>query len=89
MELYKSKIISLKSSPTLTERWLQDEIVKDPLILGLGEVIVRSQERNQPKGGPCQYEVTQRGSIVLVCPTSSHKLKLVDWGNGATCFKPG
>ncbi|MEI7775573.1 MAG: hypothetical protein WCK17_12460 [Verrucomicrobiota bacterium] len=35
----------------LTERWLQDEIVKDTSILGLGDVVVRSQERNQPKGG--------------------------------------
>jgi len=51
MELYKSKVVSLKSHPVLTERWLQDEIVKDTSILGLGDVVVRSQERNQPKGG--------------------------------------
>ena len=35
----------------MTEKWLQDEIIKDPTILGLGDVIVRSQERTQPKGG--------------------------------------
>ena len=51
MELHKSKVVSLKSHPTLTEKWLQDEIIKDPAILGLGDVIVRSQERAQPKGG--------------------------------------
>ena len=51
MELHKSKVVSLKSHPTLTEKWLQDEIIKDPAILGLGDVIVRSQERSQPKGG--------------------------------------
>ena len=51
MELHKSKVVSLKSHPTLTEKWLQDEIIKDPSILGLGDVIVRSQERTQPKGG--------------------------------------
>ena len=64
MELYKSKIISLKSSPTLTERWLQDEIVKDPLILGLGEVIVRSQERNQPKGGRLDLLLEDQDSAI-------------------------
>jgi hypothetical protein len=51
MELFKSKIISLKNHPILTERWLQDEIVKDTSILGLGDLVVRSQERSQPKGG--------------------------------------
>lgn len=51
MDLYKSKVVSLKSHPVLTERWLQDEIVKDTSILGLGDLVVRSQERNQPKGG--------------------------------------
>ena len=51
MELHKSRVVSLKSHPTLTEKWLQDEIIKDPSILGLGDVIVRSQERTQPKGG--------------------------------------
>jgi hypothetical protein len=51
VELHKSKIVSLKNHPVLTERWLQDEIVKDTSILGLGDLVVRSQERNQPKGG--------------------------------------
>ena len=51
MELHKSKVVSLKSHPVLTERWLQDEIVRDTSILGLGDLAVRSQERNQPKAG--------------------------------------
>ena len=51
MELHKAKIVSLKNHPDLSEKWLQDEIIKDPTILGLGEVIVRSQERSQPNGG--------------------------------------
>ena len=51
MELHKSKVISLRSHPDLNERWLQEQIVKDPTILGLGDLVVRSQERAQPKGG--------------------------------------
>ena len=51
MELHKSRVISLRSHPELNERWLQDQIVNDPSILGLGDLVVRSQERAQPKGG--------------------------------------
>ena len=51
MELHKSKIVSLKSHPLLNERWLQTQIVADPSLLGLGDLVVRNQERAQPKGG--------------------------------------
>jgi predicted transport protein len=51
MELHKSTIVSLKTHPELNEKWLQDQIVKDTTILGLGDLVVRSQERSQPKGG--------------------------------------
>jgi len=51
MELHKSTIVSLRNHPVLTERWLQDRIVNDTTILGLGDLVVRSQERSQPKGG--------------------------------------
>ena len=33
------------------EKWLQDIIVKEPTILGLGDLIVISRERSQPSGG--------------------------------------
>ena len=51
VELHKSTVLSLRKHPVLTERWLQEEIVKDPTILGLGDLVVRSQERSQPRGG--------------------------------------
>ena len=51
MEFHRSHVVSLKNHPTLTERWLQDQIIEDPKILGLGDVVVHSQERYQPKGG--------------------------------------
>jgi predicted transport protein len=47
----------LKATPVLIrkagldERWVQDQIVADPSILGLGEVIVRDKERPQPHAG--------------------------------------
>lgn len=51
MEFHKSRVVSLKGHSILTERWLQDQIVADSSLLGLGDVVVRNQERQQPKGG--------------------------------------
>lgn len=43
--------IYLKEHPEFTEQWLQDRIVEDPTILGLGEVVVVERERRQEKAG--------------------------------------
>lgn len=43
--------ISLKDSNELNETWLQEQIAKDPSILGLGDLIVRDKERIQPNAG--------------------------------------
>jgi hypothetical protein len=47
----KPERFSLKSHPVVNERWVQNRIAEDPKILGLGELILRDQERTQPKGG--------------------------------------
>jgi hypothetical protein len=41
----------LKGHPVLTERWVQDRIAEDPMILGLGNVILKDKERMQPRAG--------------------------------------
>jgi hypothetical protein len=51
MEYKAAKVVSLKNHPTLNERWLQDRIIQDPSILGLGNLEVRESERIQPTGG--------------------------------------
>jgi len=51
MEFKKSTPISLKVHPTLNEKWLQQRIVDDPTLLGLGELIVKDVERRQPRSG--------------------------------------
>jgi hypothetical protein len=35
----------------LDEKWVQDRIAEDPTILGLGDVILKDRERNQPRAG--------------------------------------
>lgn len=41
----KIQTISLKSHPTLNERWVQDVIAEDPSILGIGDVVLKDKER--------------------------------------------
>src|SRR6266576_1862407 len=47
----KHEHISLKGHPDFGEKWLQERIVEDPSILGLGEVIVIERERPQERAG--------------------------------------
>ena len=43
--------INLKTHSSLNETWVQDRISEDPTILGLGDVILKDRERNQPRAG--------------------------------------
>lgn len=43
--------IGMKGHPTLSEKWLQKQIAKDPSILGLGKLDVKDVERQQPGAG--------------------------------------
>jgi len=45
------ELLSLKSLPEFTEKWLEDQIVENPSLLGLGEVEVRGRQRAQPRSG--------------------------------------
>ncbi len=43
--------ISMKTDGRLNERWLQEKLVAQPELLGLGDVVLRDKERMQPSGG--------------------------------------
>jgi hypothetical protein len=43
--------VLLKTHPEFTENWIQDCISNDPSVLGLGELILKDKERNQPGAG--------------------------------------
>ena len=51
MDLHKAKHISLKNHSTLTERWLHQQLIEDPSLLGLGDLEKRDSERRQPGAG--------------------------------------
>jgi len=51
LKYVKFEKISIKDHPEFNEKWLQDRIIDDPSILGLGDVILKDKERIQPHGG--------------------------------------
>jgi hypothetical protein len=51
MPYVRPERILLKSHAEFSEKWVQDRIVEDASILGLGELVVRDRERIQPRAG--------------------------------------
>jgi hypothetical protein len=54
----------------MNERWVQDRIAEDPTILGLGDVILKDKERNQPRAGRLdlllqEVETTRRYEVEI------------------------
>ena len=47
----RAKTVSLKGHPDFSEKWLQERIVADTGLLGLGELVVKDVERRQPRAG--------------------------------------
>lgn len=47
----KPQPIDLKNHQSLREGWIQGLIADDPSILGLGDLVLRDRERNQPRAG--------------------------------------
>lgn len=47
----KSERLWLKAHSQFTEKWVQKLIADDPQILGLGDLVLRDQERVQPRAG--------------------------------------
>jgi len=47
----KPERLWLKTHPEFTEKWVQNLIADDPSILGLGDLVLRDQERIQPRAG--------------------------------------
>lgn len=47
----KAERVWLRSHPELGEKWVQARIAEDPTIIGLGDLVLRDQERMQPRAG--------------------------------------
>jgi hypothetical protein len=47
----KPERLWMKAHPQFSEKWVQKLIADDPAILGLGDLVLRDQERMQPRAG--------------------------------------
>lgn len=81
-----AKLLSMKTDPTINEKWIQDQIEKDPSILGLGDDLqFRDRERRQPRAGRLdllledddrrRYEV----EIQLGATDESHVIRTIEY----------
>jgi hypothetical protein len=50
-QLIKPERISLLNNPEIKETWIQEQIAKDPSLLGLGDLVLKDKERIQPRAG--------------------------------------
>lgn len=78
--------IWLSRHPEFNERWVQERIAEDPSILGLGDVILRDQERIQPRAGRLDLllqdaESTQRYEVELQLGATdeSHIIRTIEY----------
>lgn len=86
MPSVKLSTIQLKTNQEYNERWVQEQIAKDPSILGLGELTLRDKERIQTGAGrldlllqdpevPKRYEV----ELQLGALDESHIIRTVEY----------
>ena len=51
MKYVRHRQIQMRNHPELSEKWIQQLLVDDPSLLGLGEIDVKDEERRQPHAG--------------------------------------
>lgn len=78
--------IDLKARPEYDEKWVQQIIANDPSVLGLGDVVLRDQERPQPHAGRLDLlfqdrETNRRFEVELqLGPTDeSHIIRTIEY----------
>jgi hypothetical protein len=51
VDYQRAKTVSLKGHPDLSEKWLQERVVAETALLGLGDLVVKDVKRRQPRAG--------------------------------------
>jgi len=86
MDYTKFDIVNLQQHSELNEKWVQKIIAKDPNILGLGDVILKDQERIQPKAGRLDLLLQEANSnrryeveLQLGASDESHIIRTIEY----------
>jgi hypothetical protein len=85
MDAKKSVPVMLRSLG-LDEKWLQDQISRDPALLGLGELEIAAKEHHQPLGGRIDFlmrnaeaETFYEVEIMLGSLDESHIIRTIEY----------
>ena len=86
LKFVKPERVWLANHPEYRETWVQDRIAEDPSILGLGDIVLKDKERNQPHGGRLDLlfqdaESNTRYEVeVMLGPTDeSHIIRTIEY----------
>jgi len=85
-KIVSTEKVSLRTNPEFNERMIQEMIVSDPAILGLGDVVVKDVERTQPRAGRLdlllqEIETTRRYEveIQLGATDEAHIIRTIEY----------
>lgn len=85
LELKKISSVDLRSMG-LDEKWLQDRIIDDPALLGLGDLEIASREHRQPVGGRIDFlmrdteaETFYEVEVMLGTLDESHIIRTIEY----------
>ena len=80
------KRIDLKLHPEYDEKWVQNIIADDPSVLGLGDLVLRDQERRQPNAGRLDLLLQDRDTnrrfeveLQLGSTDESHIIRVIEY----------
>ena len=86
LKYVKFEKVSLKGHADFNEKWLQEKIADDPSLLGLGDLILKDQERQQPKAGRLDLLLQDQDSsqryeveIQLGSTDESHIIRTIEY----------
>jgi hypothetical protein len=86
LKFIKPEKIALANHSEYREKWVQDRIAEDPSILGLGDLVLKDKERNQPRAGRLDLlfqdsELTTRYEVEVMLGSTdeSHLIRTIEY----------
>ena len=87
VELSRAEPVLLRSLG-VDEKWLQEQITRDPTLLGLGELEIAAREHRQPLGGRIDFLMRDTEAttyyeveIMLGALDESHIIRTIEYGD--------
>ena len=82
----KPERVLLSNHPEYREKWVQERIAEDPSILGLGDLVLKDKERNQPRAGrldlllqDAESNIRYEVEVMLGSTDESHLIRTIEY----------